>query len=153
MVRPYLVRCPCLFCKRIYNRFNLWHYLTRPPYWRVVKISGRKFLTVCHHPDKFGDDGHCKSGDIFLVCHVTSPDHMFKGLYVAFWVEAFHGKSSSNQVGGYQSCTSGDINYLTCHLASANHVIKGSCNNPGGYRYSNSRNVFSLSRDLVKPHD
>ena len=153
MVSPYLVWCPCLSCKRMYSRFNLWHYLTRSPNLRVMKISGREFLAVCHHPDRFGDDGHCKSGDMFLVCHVTSPDHIFKGLYVTFWVEAFHGKSSSNQDGDYWPCASGDIKFLICHVTWPNYVIKGSCNHPGGYRYCNCRNIFSLSLDLEKPYD
>ena len=25
---------------------------------------------------------------MFLMCHVTSPYHMFKGLYITLWVEA-----------------------------------------------------------------
>ena len=40
-----------------------------------------EFLALYHHPDKSCDHKHCGSGDImFLVCHVTSPGHMFKGL-------------------------------------------------------------------------
>ena len=36
---------------------------------------------LCHHPDKSCDHGHYDSGDIvFLICHVTSREHMFKGL-------------------------------------------------------------------------
>ena len=53
---------------------------------------GCEFLAVCHHPVKFGDHGHCKSEDMFLIYHVNSPDHMFKELYVTLWVGAFHSK-------------------------------------------------------------
>ena len=71
-----------------------------------MQISGWESLAVCHHPDKFGDHGHCESGYIFFTCHLTSPDNMFKGLYVNLWVEAFLGKSRSGQVGGYWYCAS-----------------------------------------------
>ena len=68
-----------------------------------MQISGWESLAVCHHPDKFDDHGHCESGNMFLVCHVTSPDYMFKWLYVTLWVEAFYGKSPPCQVGSYRS--------------------------------------------------
>ena len=74
-----------------------------------MQISGWEFLAVCHHSDKFGGPGHCEKGNMFLICHTTSPDHMFQGLYVTLWAEAFHGKLSTCQVGGYSSCASGDI--------------------------------------------
>ena len=35
---------------------------------------------VYYHPDKSCDHKHCGTGDIFLICHVTSRDHMCKGL-------------------------------------------------------------------------
>ena len=35
---------------------------------------------VSHHPAKFGDHGHCGSGDIMvLVCHVILQSHFTKG--------------------------------------------------------------------------
>ena len=37
---------------------------------------------VCHNLDKFAGHWHCDSGNLmFLMGHVTSIDHMFKGLY------------------------------------------------------------------------
>ena len=33
-----------------------------------------------YHPDKFGDHSRCESGHMFLICHATSCDHMFRGL-------------------------------------------------------------------------
>ena len=104
---------------------------------------------------------------MFLVCHVTSPDHMFKGLYITLLVEAFHGKLPPYQVGGYWLCASGDIKCLIYHVTSPNHVNKGLCNfmcensslyvttlvtKFGGHRYCENRDVFSLSQYLAIPH-
>ena len=35
---------------------------------------------MSHHPDIFGNHRHCDSGDKFLICHMTLPDQVFKGL-------------------------------------------------------------------------
>ena len=43
-------------------------------------MFGWELLAVCHHPDKRGDHRHCDYGDMFLICHMTLSDHMFKGL-------------------------------------------------------------------------
>ena len=48
--------------------------------------------------------------------------------YVTLLVEASYGKVSPCHVGGYWLIASGDIQYLICHVASSNHMIKGSCN-------------------------
>ena len=45
-----------------------------------MRIYGWKFLAVCHCPDKSCDHKHIYSGDIFLICQVTSREHVFKGL-------------------------------------------------------------------------
>ena len=46
-----------------------------------MQIHVWELLALGHLPDKFGDDGHCDSGDItFLICYVTSREHMLKGL-------------------------------------------------------------------------
>ena len=45
-----------------------------------MRICGWEFLAVCHHSDKSCDHKHCFSGDIFLICRVTSREHMFKEL-------------------------------------------------------------------------
>ena len=38
-------------------------------------------LTLGHHTAIFGGFRHCGSGDeAFLICHVISKDHKFKGL-------------------------------------------------------------------------
>ena len=40
-----------------------------------------KLLVVCHQPDKSYDHKHCDSGELFLIGHVTSLQHMLKRLY------------------------------------------------------------------------
>ena len=35
---------------------------------------------LCDYADKSCDHKHCDGGDMFLICHVTSREHMFKGL-------------------------------------------------------------------------
>ena len=93
-----------------------------------MRISGWDLLVICHHTDKFADYGHGESGDMFLTCHMTSPDHMFKGLYVNLWVRAFHCKLPPCQVGGYWSWAIGDIKHLICQKILQNYVIEGSYN-------------------------
>ena len=125
---PYLVRCPWVFYKWKYNRFNLWRDLTRPPHWGVVQIYRWEFFAVCHDLDKFGDHKHYESGNMFLICHLTSPAH-----YVTLWVKASHGESPSCDVGGYWLCESRDIKYFICHVIFLqNHMIEGSCNSMSG---------------------
>ena len=36
---------------------------------------------LCHYGGKCCDHKHCDGGDItFLICHITSREHVFKGL-------------------------------------------------------------------------
>ena len=73
---------------------------------------------LCHYADKSCDHKYCDGGDIFLICHVTSREHMFKG-FCEFMGTMF---------GRHWSITIGDMNYLTCHVTFQNHVIEGSSN-------------------------
>ena len=57
-----------------------------------MRIFEWEFLAVYHHPDRFDDHGHCESKDMFLTCHVTSPDHAI------IWMEAAQSKSPTCQV-------------------------------------------------------
>ena len=51
---------------------------------------------MCHHPDKSGDHRHCDSETLmFLVCHVTSSDHVTN---LTILVEAPHDESPSSHV-------------------------------------------------------
>ena len=46
-----------------------------------MQIYGLEFFVVCHHPYKSFDHKLCVSGDImFLIRHMTSREHRFKGL-------------------------------------------------------------------------
>ena len=73
---PCQVLCPCIFCRWKYNVFKLSHDLARPPHWG-------KLLTVFHHSDNTCYHKHCDSKNVimFLTCHVTSRERMFKWLY------------------------------------------------------------------------
>ena len=62
---------------------------------------------MCHHPDQFCDHKDCDNGNMFLICHDTSYDHMY---------------------GGHWSNAGGDTKYLICHVTSQNHMIEGSSN-------------------------
>ena len=44
-----------------------------------MQIYGWELLAVCYHPDKSCDQ-HCDSGGMFLICHVTSREHIVKSL-------------------------------------------------------------------------
>ena len=47
-----------------------------------MRIYRRELLAICYHPDESCEHKHCDSGDImFSICHVTSREYMFKGLY------------------------------------------------------------------------
>ena len=81
-----------------------------------MRISGQEFLTVCQKSDKFGDHRYCESGDVFLICHVTSTDHVFKWLYVTLCMEAIHDMSQPCQIDGYWSCATGDIKYVSNYV-------------------------------------
>ena len=63
-----------------------------------MQIYGRELLTVCLHSDKFGDHRHGDSGGMFLICHVISHDHMFKGLCEIIEKDP-HGKPPPYHVG------------------------------------------------------
>ena len=46
-----------------------------------MQIYGLELLTVYHHPGKSCEHRHCDCGYIvFLICHLNSREHMFKGL-------------------------------------------------------------------------
>ena len=57
-----------------------------------MRVYGWQLLPLCHHPDKFCEHRHSDSGDMFLICHMISHNHMFKGFC------EFKGGSPSQQV-------------------------------------------------------
>ena len=46
-----------------------------------MRIYGREVLAEGYHLDKSCDESHFNSGDLFLIYHVTSRQHMFKELF------------------------------------------------------------------------
>ena len=42
----------------------------------VMRLHGWIPLTLSYHPAKFGGHRSCRRGDMFLIWHVTSHDHM-----------------------------------------------------------------------------
>ena len=47
-----------------------------------ISESQRECMMKCHYLDKSSEHKHCSGGDImFLVCHMTTREHMFKGLW------------------------------------------------------------------------
>ena len=86
---PCLMWCPWTFCRWRYNTYNFTRNPTWTPPWGVMRIYGWELLAVCHHLDhKYFDAGYI----MFLIGHVTSYKHMFKG-HVNLCVETPHGES------------------------------------------------------------
>ena len=47
-----------------------------------MQIYRQELLAIRHPPDKSCDHKYYDNGDLmFLICHVTSSEHMFKVLY------------------------------------------------------------------------
>ena len=133
-----LVWPPPVFCKCRYNIFSLSRDFTKPPNWEVTQIYGWKFLAVCHHPEKFCDRRYRDNGNkMFLICHVTSRNHMFKGLmYVNLGVEApIRVSYHFAMFGGSWSTASGNVKYYICHMTRKKQLIEGSCNMSGSSSY------------------
>ena len=45
-----------------------------------MQIYGGKLFVLCHYADKSRDHKHFDGGGMFLICHMTSPELMFKRL-------------------------------------------------------------------------
>ena len=44
-------------------------------------LYGLEPLKLSHHPAKFGGHRHCDHGDMILICHVISQNHVIKDQY------------------------------------------------------------------------
>ena len=116
-------------------------------------VCGWEFLIVCHHPSTFGGQRHCGSGDMFLISHVISKDHVLKGLC------DFIGGSSSWWVARPSSLTAisnvvVEIMFLVLEeqdsTFSLNSTITISLKHMAhGTSYSHTRN-FTVNRTLMK---
>ena len=95
-------------------------------------------LTISHLPAQFSDHKHCGSGGTFLICHVTSRDHVFKELRVE--------SPDSKSLPYHWSSASGDMTNLICYVTSQDHVIEGSCDFMSG---SSSLHVTILPSLMV----
>ena len=71
--------------------------------------------------DKFGDHGHSESGDMFLICQMTSRDHILKD-YVTLRVGASHSKYYPVKFGTNKHCGTGDIKALVYHVILQDNV-------------------------------
>ena len=100
----YLVRCPWVFNRWRYNRFNLWRDVTKPSHWGVMLICGWEFSRYVTTLTSLVTIGIVKV-EMILICHGTSRYHTYKRLKsdVTLWVEASHSKSPFCHVGGYWS--------------------------------------------------
>ena len=96
----------------------------------VMWLHGRIPLTLSYHPGKSCGQRSCKRGDImFLIWHVTSHDHMFRGL--------------CDFIGGNKSFGRRDIMFLICHVTSRDQMIRWFCNFMSGFP-SSTGEVTSL---------
>ena len=92
-----------------------------------MEIYWWEHIVVCHYPDKSCNHKHCDSGDItFLICHVTSREHMFKWLYE--FIKPLTMGQHLAKFGGHWSNASGDIKYLICHVTSQKQATEAQNN-------------------------
>ena len=81
-----------------------------------MRIYGWELLAVCHHP-KSRDHKHCDSGGMFLICHVSSREHILKGLCEFGW-KPFRVSHQLAMFGDHWYSASGDIKYLIYPVTS-----------------------------------
>ena len=86
----------------------------------VMWLHGWIPLTLRYHPAKFGGHRSCRRGDIvFLIWHMTSHDHMVRGL--------------CDFIGAHKSFGRRDAMFLICHVTSRDHMIRWPCNSMSGF--------------------
>ena len=69
-----------------------------------------KLLTVCHYPAKIGGCRHCDSGDMFIICNLTSRTIVYK--VPCDSVKPLIISHHSVKFGGYSNCDKGNISQL-----------------------------------------
>ena len=75
----------------------------------------RRLLIVFNHPARFGGNRQCGRGDILLLYHVTSPEHMPKW-FCDLMVEIIVNHPLAS-FGDHRPCVSRDITDLIFHVA------------------------------------
>ena len=85
----------------------------------VMWLHGWIPLTLSYHPAKSGGHRSCTRGDMFLIWHVTSHDHMVRGL--------------CDFIGARKSFGRRDTMFLIFHVTSRDHMIRWPCNSMSGF--------------------
>ena len=81
-----------------------------------MKIYSGEVLVVCRHPDKYCDHKQCDNEDIkFLICHVTSREHLFKRLR-EFMREPLRVSHHLAMFSSHRFGVSRKIDYLICSM-------------------------------------
>ena len=116
---------------------------------------GGSFSQSYYHP------GNRSGYIVFLICHVTSWEHMFKGL--CEFVSGSLAKTQHPPIFGiHWSSVSRDIKNLIYHITSQNLVIEGSCNflscrsswynhlaKFSGHRHCGNKDIMFLVRHVI----
>ena len=66
------------------------------------------------------------SGDMYLICHVNSQDHLFEGLCEFTGGSCSLNATSPDKFGEHRHCESGVSMSPAAHVTSQNQVIQGS---------------------------
>ena len=135
-----------------------------------MRLYGWALFILDHHAANFGGfRDFTNGGKTFLICHVISKDHVFKGLCNFMDRSTPHRKSPPcheellivthqlAKINGQRTCCFRDILYLMCHVTLQDHVIKefydfmegtsSSCSPPaafGGHSHYGSGDIFNL---------
>ena len=119
-----VVWCPWDICPWRYDLFNMSRDLKRPTHWGTMQICGWELLAMCHHLGNFCDHRYYDGEDMFLICHMTSHDHMIKRLCEFIsgsrTVSPHTVKHDLAMFGGHWPSVGGDTRYL---ILSRDHTV------------------------------
>lgn len=97
-----------------------------PHVQRFALLAGWKSPIVSYLLMVFGGHWSCSIREItYLICHVTSFDHVVK-----VWLYGWNSLTLCNHrstFGGHRHCGSGEVIFLVWHMILQDHVIKGFC--------------------------
>ena len=69
---------------------------------------------------------------MYLICHVTSHDHLIERACTFFGWELFVLCHYADKSCDHKYCDGGDIMFLICHVTSCEHMFQGLCEFMGG---------------------